>query len=155
MRLHYKVREGDQTVQFVYLMNLYLYVCKYFKFPVGHPIIMWVRSHVTERWIEKMLRPTTPEALPTGVNFRCNGRLLFCLCKSCATEHNADGECAHETVAERALNGTWVIDEDRLAVQKSYVAIEMFEVQEYGVKLYDPRTGQVGLFVECIYIYIF
>ena len=31
---------------------------------------------------------------------------------------NLENECANETVAERALTGTWVIDEVRLAVQK-------------------------------------
>jgi len=70
--------------------------------------------------------------------FRCNDRLLFCLCKSCATEHNEDGKCAHETVAERALIGTWVIDEFRLAVQKGYEVIEIFEAYEYAVTQYDP-----------------
>jgi len=74
--------------------------------------------------------------------------LLFCLCKSCATESNADGECAHETVAERGLTGTWVIDEIRLAVQKSYELIEIFDVYEYFVTQYDPQTGQGGLFIQ-------
>ena len=37
MRLHYKVREGEGTIHYVDVMSLYTYVCKYFKFPVGHP----------------------------------------------------------------------------------------------------------------------
>ena len=80
--------------------------------------------------------------------FRCNDRLLFCLSKSCATERNSDGECEHETVAERALIGTWVIDEVRLAVQKSYEVIEIFEVYEYAVRHDDTHTDQGVLFVE-------
>jgi len=39
MRLHYKIREGEETVQYVDVMSLYPYVCKYFKFPLGHPVI--------------------------------------------------------------------------------------------------------------------
>ena len=39
MRLHYKVREGEETVKYVEVMSLYSYVCKYFKLPVGHPTI--------------------------------------------------------------------------------------------------------------------
>jgi len=39
MRLYYKIREGKETVQYVDVMSLYPYVCKYFKFPVGHPLI--------------------------------------------------------------------------------------------------------------------
>ena len=39
MRIHYKVREGEETVQYVEMMSLYTYMCKYLKFRVGHPII--------------------------------------------------------------------------------------------------------------------
>ena len=73
--------------------------------------------------------------------FLCNDRVLFYVCKSCATEHNGDGECAHDTVAERALIGTRGIDEVRLAVQKGYEVIEIFDVYEYTVTQYDPQTG--------------
>ena len=38
MRLHYKVQENE-TIQYVDIMSLYPYICKYFKFPVGHPRI--------------------------------------------------------------------------------------------------------------------
>ena len=38
LRLHYKVKEGD-SIQYVNVLSLYLFVCKYFKFPVGHPVI--------------------------------------------------------------------------------------------------------------------
>jgi len=38
MRVHYKAREGD-TIQYVDVMNLYPFICKYRKFPVGHPVV--------------------------------------------------------------------------------------------------------------------
>jgi len=38
MRLHYKIKEGEESVQYCD-MSLYPYICKYFKFPIGHPII--------------------------------------------------------------------------------------------------------------------
>ena len=38
MRLHYKAREGE-TIQYVDVMSLYPHVCKYGKFPVGHPVV--------------------------------------------------------------------------------------------------------------------
>ena len=78
--------------------------------------------------------------------FRCNGKLLFCLCKTCATEQNTD-PCPHEAVADRALTATRVIDEIRLAVGKGYRVVEVLEVYEYKVTQYDPATGQGGLFV--------
>jgi len=35
MLLHYKARENE-TILYVDIMSLYPYICKYFKFPVGH-----------------------------------------------------------------------------------------------------------------------
>ena len=60
--------------------------------------------------------------------FSFNKRLLFCLCRSCAMEQNRTEDCTYETVAERALTGTWVLDEIRLAVQKGYELVEVHEV---------------------------
>ena len=56
----------------------------------------------------------------------------------------------NEKVADRALIGVWVVDEIRLAVQKIYRLIEVFEVYEYRVTQNDPTTGLGGLFVEYI-----
>jgi len=61
-----------------------------------------------------------------------------------------DGEGDHETVAQRALIGTWIIDEVSLAMQNGYEFIEIFEVYEYAVTQYDPQTVQGGPFVECV-----
>jgi len=38
MRPLYKARENE-TIQYVDVVSLYHYICKYFEFPVGHPII--------------------------------------------------------------------------------------------------------------------
>ena len=38
MCLYRKARENE-TIQYVDVMSLYPYICKYFKFPVGHPVI--------------------------------------------------------------------------------------------------------------------
>ena len=38
MRIHYKGRENE-TIQYVDVMSLYPYICKYFMFPVGHPTV--------------------------------------------------------------------------------------------------------------------
>ena len=39
MRLHCKIGEWEETTQYMDLMSLYPYICKYGKFPVGHPVI--------------------------------------------------------------------------------------------------------------------
>jgi hypothetical protein len=42
------------------------------------------------------------------------------------------------------------MDEVRLAVQKGYKVLEIFEVYEYDVTQYDWQTGQGGRFVQYI-----
>ena len=151
MRLHCKVREGQETIQYVDVMSLYPYICKYGKFPVGHPVIhAGDACRDTEAMLQKeglikctVLPPTRlyHPVLP----YRCNNKLLFCLCRSCATQHNFENECPHSTDAERAMTGTWVMDEVRMAVQKGYKILEIFEVYEYDITQYDRQTGQGGL----------
>lgn len=40
-------------------------------------------------------------------------------------EQNRNEDCTHETVAERALTGTWVLDEIRATVEKGYILVEV------------------------------
>jgi hypothetical protein len=47
-----------------------------------------------------------------------------------------------------------VIDEVRLAVQKGYKILEIYEVYEYTLTQYDPKTGHGGLFAEYIYTFL-
>jgi hypothetical protein len=77
-------------------------------------------------------------------------QLLFCFCKTCALEQNADSECTHESVEERAILSTWLVDEVRQAVQKGYCVLQVHEVYEYQVTQYDKQTGAGGLFVRYI-----
>ena len=65
--------------------------------------------------------------------YRCNNKLLFCLCRSCAAEQNFENDCSHATEADRALTGTWIMDEVRLAVEMGYKVLKIFEVYEYDV----------------------
>jgi len=41
LRLHYKIMENEETIQYCDVMSLYPYICKYFKFPFGHPVAHW------------------------------------------------------------------------------------------------------------------
>jgi hypothetical protein len=49
-------------------------------------------------------------------------------------------------VAERALTGTWVMDEVRMAVKKDYRMLQVYEVYEYRNTNTMPNWG--GLFVD-------
>jgi len=70
---------------------------------------------------------------------------MFSLCRTCVLTSNTD-RCCHKTNEERSLTGTWVIDEVRLAVQKGYRILEIYELYEYNVTRYDPETREGCLF---------
>ena len=85
MRLHYKIREGEESVQYCDVMSLYPHICKYFKFPIGHPII-----HVDDACADKesclklngLMKCTivpTKDLYHPFLPFRHNKKLLFCL----------------------------------------------------------------------------
>ena len=80
--------------------------------------------------------------------YRCNSELMLCLCRTCF--YTPSEECTHTENEDRALTGTWVMDEVRLAVQKGYRILEIHEVYEYQVTQYNPETGDGGLFVNYI-----
>jgi hypothetical protein len=136
-------------------MSLYPYICKYFKFCIGHPVIHVGNDCLdTDALLQKdglmecsILPPK--HLFHSVLSFRCNNSLLFCLCRSCAMEQNRTEDCTHETDAERTLTGTWVLYEIRLAVQHGYKLVEVHEVYEYQVTRYDPQTGN-GAFLPNI-----
>jgi len=84
IRLHHKERE-TVSIQYVDVMSLYPYLCKYFKSPDSHPVI-----HVSDAYIDKepCLRMdglsecsiVPPQMLYHPVfPYRCNNKLMFYL----------------------------------------------------------------------------
>ena len=67
----------------------------------------------------------------------------------CVLDSNT-GECYHTTDEESAETATWVIDELRLALQRGYRILGVYEVYEYKVTRYDPETREGVLFVGFI-----
>jgi len=50
----------------------------------------------------------------------------------------------------RPLTSRWVSDEVRLALDKGYKILEIYEVYDYQVTQYNPETSDGGLFVDYI-----
>jgi len=126
-------------------MSLYSFIRKYFKSPGGHPVIhvgeacknkeACLRMNALIKYSivppQKLYHPVLP--------FRCNKKLIFCLCRSCVFR-SASGECEHTKDEERALTGTWLLDEVRLALEKCYKICVIYEVYEYQVTQFNPDT---------------
>ena len=52
------------------------------------------------------------------------------------------GECQHFSEAERAISGTSVIPEIKLATAKEYKILEIHDVYEYQETQYNQETGK-------------
>ncbi len=70
----------------------------------------------------KLLFPALP--------FRCHGKLMFALCRTCAHDENQTTSCTH-TDEERALSGTWVTIEVLKAIEKRYVVAKIYELWHF------------------------
>ena len=82
MRLHNKIREGE-TIQYVDVMSLYPYICKYFMFPIGHPVIHVGNACQDMGAMLQKYGPMKCSILPPrhlyhpALPFRCNIRLIL------------------------------------------------------------------------------
>jgi hypothetical protein len=155
MVFHYTISEGIAN-QYYDVMSLYPFMYKYFKFPLGH-----TKIHVGDAGQDKqailskdgLIKCTVlpPKKIYHPVlQLSYNNKLLFCLCKTCAVECKFSGECVHESLGESTLTSTWVLHEVRLAIQKRYKVLEIFEVYEYEVTRYNTCTCEGVQFVDYI-----
>jgi hypothetical protein len=58
---------------------------------------------------------------------------FYSACTSPAPWSRIRRRSVHTSVFERAIIGTWVVDEVRLAVQKEYHLTEVYEFYEYKI----------------------
>ena len=65
----------------------------------------------------------------SGATISLEQEVTFYLCRTCVEEQNMRGQCQHFSDAERAISGTWVLDELRVALTKSYKVLEIHEVK--------------------------
>jgi len=88
MSLYRKARE-NKTIQYVDVMSLYPYICKYFNFPIGRPVI-----HVGDACrdieaclcMEGLIRCSIVPADKLYLSvlpYRCNNKIMFCLFRTC------------------------------------------------------------------------
>jgi hypothetical protein len=147
-KTYHKCNNGE-TINYVDVCSLYPFVCKYGKYPIGHPNIHVGNHDCMKQGMEvdgllkcKVLPPLSlyHPVLPT----RMGGKLMFVLCRTCGETQNPY-DCDH-SYEERALTGTWTMDEIREAIRKGYIILDMYELWEYNMATFE--TG--GLFTDFI-----
>ena len=131
-------------------VSLYPFVCKWKKYPVGHPEII-IGPKLRGRSVEEFEGLVRCTVLPPKHLFspllpsKINGKLLFTLCRTCASLQQTVG-CRH-TSNQRALTETWVSMEVKKAVSLGYEVMKIHEVWHYTeTTQYNPVTGEGGLF---------
>jgi len=148
-KTYYKVKQGEE-IHYVDVISLYSFICKYGKFPVGHPK-MYVGADCPSDCLDregiikcKVLPPRNlyQRVLP----HKSNTRLMFPLYSACADKKN-QGNCKHNN-EERCIVGTWVVNEVRKAVEMSYGFVGVLEFWEYKVTCFDIGTNSGGHFAE-------
>ncbi|XP_033731757.1 uncharacterized protein LOC117321450 [Pecten maximus] len=151
-KLHNKVKD-DEKVHYVDFTSLY--INKYEKYPIKHPIIItqgfkdiseyFGIAKVTILPPKGLYHPVLPQKL--------NGKLTFALCRTCAERCSQKPyQCPD---SDWAMTGTWCTPEINKAVEKGYKVIEIFEVYHFDESSqYDPSTEEGGLFGEYINVFL-
>ncbi|XP_072385963.1 uncharacterized protein [Diabrotica undecimpunctata] len=140
----------NEKIKYVDVCSLYPFICKYGKFPIGHPKKIYVGEKCNAVDITelsglikcKVLPPTTlyHPVLPAKMNSKC----MFVLCRKCG-EDFVQTECEHSD-EERALTGTWVIEEVVKALTKGYKLLDVYEIWSYDSL--ELSKSQKGLFSD-------
>ena len=147
-------RLQTRHVKYKDFTSLYPFINKNGVYPVGHPVVLRNREFIrTTPWPYyglmhcKVLPPRDlfHPVLPTRVKPEgCTApKLVFTLCRSCATEANFQVNACTHTEEERALEGVWTTPELELALEEKYLVLEVYEVWTY-------MRRKKGLFAEYI-----
>lgn len=137
-----------EKIKYVDFTSLYPYINKYGTYPIGHPTIITQDFDDIQNYfglINCVILP--PRGLYHPVlPFKGNGKLLFCLCRTCALT-SQQTRCCH-TDEERALHGTWVSLEIELALKMGYRVLKMHEIWHFEKKTKELFKGYVNTFLK-------
>ncbi|GFT35662.1 uncharacterized protein TNCV_2849541 [Trichonephila clavipes] len=107
----------EGCAKYIDFTSLYPWVNKYCEYPVGHPEIITEDFRDIDSYFglvkckvfppKKLFHPVLP--------FRCNGKLMFPLCRTCAETLNQK-TCSHAE-EERSITGAWVKKSKRKGIQ--------------------------------------
>lgn len=149
-KLYHETKDGD-VINYYDVTSLYPYINKTGKAVLGHPSIITENfDHISayEGLIKCRVYPPRKLYIPV-LPAKINNKLLFALCRTCA-ESQQQTPCLHSD-NERAITGTWVTDELKMAVNKGYKIDRIYEVWHFdNVEQYDQKSKTGGIFTEYI-----
>lgn len=128
-KLYYKAGPGEKILYFD-VTSLYPYINKYGCYPVGVSEIL-LRRELENRSVFDINGVLKVDILPPRqlnhpvLGVKMHNKLMFVLCFKCANDKSSES-CIHSD-SERMIHGTYIADELRLAVQKGYRIIKIYE----------------------------
>jgi hypothetical protein len=147
----YAESTANTQIKYFDVTSLYPYINKTGKIPLGHPNIITEHFENVNKYeglIKCKLLPPRKLYIPV-LPTKCNGKLIFTLCRTCSETYE-NAECHHGN-DKRAITGTWVTDEVKMALSQGYRLLKIYEVWHFNeIAQYDPRTKTGGLFTEYV-----
>jgi len=145
----------DRRMNYEDITSLYPFINATKVYPVGHPEIILSDfgslDTVCDRYFGFMkCRILPPDQLYTPVlpgKYGLDKKLLFTLCRMCAEERTPECRCVH-SIEERALTGTWFIEEIKLAIEMGYQLLEVFGVYHFAETSTDLFADYIRLFYK-------
>jgi len=156
-KLYYKVAPNEKILYYD-VTSLYPYINKYGRYPIGIPKIL-IGKELENRSVHDIDGLLKVDILPPRqlyhpvLGVKMHQKLMFILCFKCASEKSSD-QCTHSD-GERMIHGTYIADELRLAVQKGYRIIKIYEAWHYEeTTCFDKKTRKEGIFAEYIDMFV-
>lgn len=151
-KLHFKPGRGEK-IRYIDFCSLYPFVNWRGKYPLRHPKQILVGQvqcdtidlNDVEGLIKCQILPPQKLKIPV-LPAKINSKLIFPLCRMCAEQQNIN-KCSHNE-QERALVGTWVSCEVKMALKHGYKILSKIEIWTYETTQYDPTTKTGGLFTN-------
>ena len=143
--------KDDEKISYLDFISLYPSVQKSGKYPVDHPKIITSNFEDISSYfgiIKCQILPPQDLWLPV-LPIHSNGKLVFPLCRTCATEQNKE-KCKH-SIPQRAIEGTWVSLEINKAIEMGYKILYIYEVYHWNKwSQYNIEGGEKDLFVDYV-----
>lgn len=147
-KLYHKCSPGEK-IHYYDVTSLYPFINKYCEYPVGTPSLL-LGDKLQNRDVFNINGIIKCRLIPPRnlfhpvIPIKMDNYLMFVLCHQCGKQRN-ETECKH-TEDERSFTGTYVSNELRVAVEKGYKIVTIFEAWDYKLTKYNPITKSGGLF---------
>jgi hypothetical protein len=133
------VDDKKTKMNYADIVSLYPYVNATCKYPIGHPQFISnnfgpLNSLPTRLFgfiYCKILPPRNLYIPVLPFKFGKDKKLLFALCKCCASEEPRKSEYCSHSDEERCITGTWFSEEIKVAIQHGYKLIRVYSAYHF------------------------